>query len=93
MYSMTLQKLSGYAYITYAVWYAARLYPSLLLGDVPIALSLILHLPPLGGRKLGILPAGHNMYRSTSSRVTPLPTAMLSASMPAKANARYSSPA
>ncbi len=85
MYGATPRKLSGRAYMTYAVRYAAWLYPSLQLGDVPMASSPFLQSPPLGSGKPGIAPAGRNTCGSAPSRVALLCTATPSASMPAKA--------
>ncbi len=85
MYSATPQRLSGCAYMTYAVRYATRLYPSFQLVDVPIALAPSLQSPPLGGVKPGIASAGRNTCSSAPSSVPPLCTATPSASMPAEA--------
>ncbi len=85
MYGAMPRRLSGRAYMTYTVRYAARLYPSLQLGDVPMALSPFLQSPTLGSGKLGIAHAGRNTCGSALSRVAPLCKATPSASMPAKA--------
>jgi hypothetical protein len=85
MYSATPQKISGCAYMTYSVRYAAWLYPRLLLVDVPRALSSSLQSPPLGGRQPGIVPAGCDMGCTIPSWVARLHTAALSASMLANA--------
>ncbi len=88
MFNTTPWGLSGGAYMAYAVKYAAWLYHSLQVGDVSMALFPFLQPLTLGGRKPGIAPAGRNICGSASLWVAPLCTAMPSASMPAKANAR-----
>ncbi len=79
--------------MTFAVRYGAWLYPSLQLGDVPMALSPFLQLFLLSIGKPGMMSAGRNSCGSAPSRVVHLRTATSSASMPTKANAGYGSPA
>jgi hypothetical protein len=80
-----LQRLSSHAYKTYAERYRARLYPSLQLGDVPMALCPSLQSSPLVSRQPGIAPADRDMYGGAPSQVAPLHTAAPSASIIAKA--------
>ncbi len=84
MKSTTPRRLLGRAYITCAVRYAAPLYPSLLLGVVPMALSSFLQSSLLGSVEPSISPAGRNTCGSAPLWVAPLCTAVPSASMPAK---------